>query len=134
MTVNQTIRPFLMFQDGQAEAAMTFYVSLFPGSEILDIARYGAAGPGPEGSVIRARFRIGGQEIFCSDSFVKHAFDFTPSASLFIDCETEDEIARLSAALGDGGAELMPLGDYGFSRRFAWVNDRFGVSWQLNLA
>ena len=134
MTVSQTIRPFLMFQDSQAEAAMTFYVSLFLDSEILDIDRYGAAGPGPEGSVIRARFRISGQEIFCADSFVKHAFDFTPSASLFVDCASEAEIARLAAALGDGGAELMPIGDYGFSRRFAWLNDRYGVSWQLNLA
>ena len=131
--MSQTIRPFLMFQDGRAETAMTLYVSLFPDSEILDIDRYGAAGPGPEGSVIRARFRIGGQEIFCSDSFVKHAFDFTPSTSLFVDCASEAEIARLASALGEGGAELMPLGDYGFSRRFAWVNDRFGVSWQLNL-
>jgi hypothetical protein len=84
MTVSQTIRPFLMFQDGQAEAAMTFYVSLFPDSEILDIERYGASGLNPEGSVIRARFRVGGQEIFCSDSFVKHAFDFTPCPSLFV--------------------------------------------------
>ena len=134
MTVSQIIRPFLMFQDGRAEAAMTFYVSLFPDSEILDIDRYGSTGPGPEGSVIRARFRIGGLEIFCSDSFVRHAFDFTPSTSLFIDCASEAEIARLAAALSDGGAELMPLGDYGFSRRFAWVNDRFGVSWQINLA
>lgn len=132
--MSQTIRPFLMFQDGRAEAAMTFYGSLFPDSEILDVERYGPAGPGSEGSVIRARFRIGGQEIFCSDSFVRHAFDFTPSTSLFVDCTSEDEIACLAAALGDGGAELMPLGDYGFSRRFAWVNDRFGVSWQLNLA
>ncbi|CAN5524430.1 VOC family protein [soil metagenome] len=132
--MSQTLRPFLMFQDGQAEAAMTFYVSLFPDGEILEVARHEAAGPGPEGSVVRARFRIGGQEIFCSDSFVKHGFDFTPSISLFMDCASQDEIARLAAALGDGGAELMALGDYGFSRRFAWVNDRFGVSWQLNLA
>ena len=132
--MTQTIRPFLMFQDGQAEAAMTFYVSLFPDSEILDIDRYGSAGPGPDGSVIRARFRIGDLEVFCSDSFVKHAFDFTPSTSLFVDCGSESEIARQFAALAAGGAELMPIGDYGFSRRFAWINDRFGVSWQLNLA
>src|SRR4051812_47033342 len=106
-----------MFQAQDAEAAMTFYVSLFSDSEILDIDRYGAAGPGPKGTVIRARFRIGGQEIFCSDSFVKHAFGFTPSSSLFVYCASDDEIARLAAALADGGAELMPLGDYGFSRR-----------------
>lgn len=132
--MSQTIRPFLMFQQQDAEAAMTFYVSLFPDGEVLDIERYGAAGPGPEGTVIRARIRAGGQEIFVSDSFVKHAFGFTPSSSLFVDCASEAEIARLSAALAEGGAVLMPLGDYGFSRRFAWVNDRFGVSWQINLA
>jgi predicted 3-demethylubiquinone-9 3-methyltransferase (glyoxalase superfamily) len=134
VTVNQTIRPFLMFQAQDAEAAMTFYVSLFPDSEILDVQRYGAAGPGPEGTLILARFRIGGHEILCSDSFVKHAFEFTPSSSLFVDCVSEDEIARLAAALADDGAVLMPLNNYGFSRRFTWVNDRFGVSWQLNLA
>lgn len=132
--MSQIVRPFLMFQDAQAEAAMTFYVSLFPDSQILDIDRHGAGGPGPEGSVIRARFRIGGQEIFCSDSFVKHAFDFTPSTSLFVDCQSPSEIVRLAGDLAEGGSELMPLGDYGFSRRFAWINDRFGVSWQLNLA
>ena len=132
--MSQTIRPFLMFQDGRAEAAMTFYVSLFPDGEILDIARHGPSGPGPEGSVVLARFTIGGQQVLCSDSFVTHAFDFTPSTSLFVDCASEDEIARLAGALVEGGAELMPLGDYGFSRRFAWLNDRHGVSWQLNLA
>ena len=65
---------------------------------------------------------------------MKHAFTFTPASSLFVECETEDGIGRIAAALGDGGAVLMPLGHYGFSRRFTWLNDRFGVSWQLNLS
>ena len=128
-----TVRPFLMFE-GRAEEAMNFYVSLIPGSEIKSIARYGPGQPGPEGSVMVATFTVAGQAVMCSDSFVKHGFTFTPSSSLFVECESEDEVRRLSSALAEGGAELMPLGNYGFSRQFAWVNDRFGVSWQLNLA
>jgi predicted 3-demethylubiquinone-9 3-methyltransferase (glyoxalase superfamily) len=127
------VAPFLMFQGVLAEQAMDFYTSLFDDGQILEVARYGAEGPGPEGSVQVATFSLGGQEFRCSDSFVTHDFDFTPSFSVWIETEDEDEIERLFAALSDGGAQLMPLGDYGFSRRFGWVNDRFGVSWQLNL-
>ena len=128
-----TIRPFLMFE-GKAEEAMNFYLSLFPLAKILDIQRYGANQPGPEGSVKKASFSIGRQTVLCTDSFVKHGFTFTPAFSFFVDCASEEEINRLSASLSEGGATLMPLGKYGFSRKFAWVNDRFGVSWQLNLA
>lgn len=131
--MNATVKPFLMFE-GDAEAAMTFYVSLFPDGEVTHVARYGPEGPGAEGSVMTAGFTIGGQTVLCSDSSVKHAFGFTPSVSMFVECPSEEEVERLAAALADGGAILMPLDDYGFSRRFAWVNDRFGVSWQLNLA
>jgi predicted 3-demethylubiquinone-9 3-methyltransferase (glyoxalase superfamily) len=127
------IHPFLMFE-GRAEEAMKFYVSLFPGSAILDILRHGPGQPGPEGSVIRARFTVAGQTILCSDSYVKHAFTFTPSISLFVHCETEADLDRLAAALSDGGQFLMPAGNYGFSKKFAWLNDRYGVSWQLNLS
>jgi predicted 3-demethylubiquinone-9 3-methyltransferase (glyoxalase superfamily) len=129
----QKIRPFLMFQ-GNAEEAMTFYASLFPDGEIIDIVRYGPSQAGAEGSVMKARFTVGGQTVMCIDSPVKHAFTFTPAFSLFVDCESEEDIRRLAAALGEGGVALMPLGSYGFSRQFAWLNDRFGVSWQLNLA
>ena len=128
-----TIRPFLMFQ-GQAEAAMNFYVSLFPDSEVVAITRYGPEGPGAEGTVKSAVFHVAGQSVMCIDSPVTHAFGFTPAFSLFVDCASEEELRRLAAALGEGGAMLMPLDNYGFSRLFVWLNDRFGVSWQLNLA
>ena len=127
-----TVSPFLMFE-GQAEQAMTFYVSLFEDGRIIDIVRYGPQGPGAEGSVTKASFSIAGQTILCIDSAMKHDFTFTPSVSLFVTCEDEAQIRRLAAALAEGGAELMPLNNYGFSRQFAWVNDRFGVSWQLML-
>lgn len=127
------VDPFLMFE-GRAEEAMKFYTSTIPNSMIIDVVRYGASGPGPEGSVMTARMSIAGQTVRCTDSFVHHAFTFTPSFSFWIECDSDDEIARLSAALAAEGSELMPLDNYGFSRRFAWVSDRFGVSWQLNLA
>ncbi|MGH3503344.1 MAG: VOC family protein [Nocardioidaceae bacterium] len=132
--MSKRIAPFLMFQGGDAEQAMTFYTSLFDDGHILDITRHGVADPGPEGTVQVARFSLSGQEFLCSDSFVTHDFSFTPSFSVWIETESEDEIQRLFAALSDGGMQLMPLDDYGFSRRFGWVNDRYGVSWQLNLA
>jgi predicted 3-demethylubiquinone-9 3-methyltransferase (glyoxalase superfamily) len=128
------IAPFLMFQGGVAEQAMTLYTSLFEDGRVIDITRYGPEGPGPAGTVKTARFRLAGQEFLCSDSFISHDFSFTPSFSIWIETESAEELQRLFDELADGGAELMPLGDYGFSRRFGWVNDRFGVSWQLNLA
>ena len=127
-----TVHSFLMFE-GRAEEAMRFYVSLIPGSEILEIIRYGPGQPGAEGSVMKASVSIGGQIVLCTDSVVKHNFTFTPAMSLFVQCDSEEQITRLSAGLAEGGSVLMSLGNYGFSRLFVWVNDRFGVSWQLNL-
>jgi predicted 3-demethylubiquinone-9 3-methyltransferase (glyoxalase superfamily) len=120
--------------EGKAEEALNFYVSLFPGAEVLGVLRHGPTGSGVEGSLAKASFRIGGQTILCTDSIVKHDFSFTPAFSLFVECDSEDEIRRLYSALLAGGSAPMPIGEYGFSRMFAWVNDRYGVSWQLNLA
>lgn len=128
-----TVEPFLMFE-GKAEEAMSFYVSLFPGSSIIDVKRYGANQRGAEGSIMKARFSLSGQTIHCIDSPAKHAFTFTPAFSLYVQCGSEEEIGRLYAELSAGGSALMPLGEYGFSRKFGWINDRFGVSWQLNFA
>jgi predicted 3-demethylubiquinone-9 3-methyltransferase (glyoxalase superfamily) len=127
----RTVTPFLMFE-GLAEEAMRFYVGLFPRSEVKKIERYGAGEAGPEGSVKRADFTVAGQALICIDSPVKHAFTFTPSVSLFVECESESELDAAFGQLSARGSVLMPPGNYGFSRKFAWVSDRLGVSWQLN--
>ncbi len=128
-----TVRPFLMFQ-GDAEEAMDFYASLFPDSEIVEIERYQAGEPGEEGSVKRAQFTLGDQTLLCIDSATRQSFSFTPSFSLFVECDSIEQIAWLFAALSEDGRVYMPLGSYGFSRQFGWTSDKYGVSWQLNLA
>jgi predicted 3-demethylubiquinone-9 3-methyltransferase (glyoxalase superfamily) len=119
--------------EGRAEEAMNFYVSLFRDGKISDITRYGPGEQGAEGSVKVATFSLAGQAVMCIDSPVKHQFTFTPSVSFFVKCASEEDLRRYAAALGEGGTVLMGLADYGFSRLFTWLNDRFGVSWQLNL-
>lgn len=131
--MTRAIYPFLMFE-GRAEEAMAFYTSLIPGSRIDEINRYGAEGPGKEGTVMTARFSVAGQTVMCIDSIVSHAFTFTPSFSFFIECDDASELDRLFAGLSRDGKVLMPVDNYGFSQRFGWCSDRFGVSWQLNLA
>ena len=126
----QDIITLLMF-DGKAEEAMNYYVSLFPKSRVENISRY-SSGPA-EGKVMSALFMLGGRRLMCIDSSVKHDFTFTPAMSLFVNCDSEAEIDRLFASFSEEGKTLMPLGSYGFSRKFGWVNDRYGVSWQLNL-
>lgn len=129
--------PFLMFcgdQHGKAEEAIEHYCSIFDGSRIVDIDRYGPEGPDPEGTVRVATFELGGHQVRAIDSAAPHQFTFTPAISLWIECSSTEEIDRVAAALADGGQFLMPLGDYGFSERFCWVADRYGVTWQLNLA
>jgi len=129
--VNQKIKTFLMFE-GKCEEAMNFYVSLFADAAITSIRRYGAGEAGAEGSVMQATFAINGQTFMCIDSPVKHGFTFTPAMSLFVDCGNDAEIDELFSKLSEGGQILMPLDKYPFSRKFGWLSDRFGVSWQLN--
>lgn len=127
------ITTFFMFE-GQAEEAMNFYSTIFDKSEIISISRYGANEAGPEGTVQYAKFSLNGQEFMCIDSFVKHDFTFTPSISLYVTCDTEDEIDRTFEKLSENGKVLMPLAAYPFSEKFGWVADKFGVTWQLTLA
>jgi predicted 3-demethylubiquinone-9 3-methyltransferase (glyoxalase superfamily) len=128
----QKITTFLMF-DGKAEEAMNYYVSVFEQAEIVSIHRYGANEAGTEGAVVHATFSLNGQVFMCMDSNVKHDFTFTPAISLYVACASEDEIDRLFEKLSQGGAVAMPLTAYPFSDKFAWVSDKYGVSWQLNL-
>ena len=131
--MTKSIAPFLMFT-GRAEEAMFFYTSVVSNSKIDEITRWTAGGPGKEGTVMRAAFTLNGVSFAASDSPAVHAFDFTPSLSLFLECDNEAELDRVFAAFSDGGKILMPLGNYGFSKKFGWCDDRFGVSWQLNFA
>jgi len=127
----QKITNFLMFA-GRAEEAMNFYISLFDNSKVEHIIRYKAGESGTEGTVMHAKFSLNGQQFMCIDSSVQHAFTFTPAMSLYVNCESEAEVDELFKALSDGGGVLMPLAAYPFSKKYAWVSDKFGVSWQLS--
>ncbi len=122
----------LMFT-GEATDALELYASTFPSFRVENIERYGPEGPGPESSIFRAAASFNGQSLIVIDSPVKHAFTFTPAMSLFVDCDTRDELDSAFDKLSTGGQVFMPLGNYGFSSWFGWCTDRFGVSWQLNL-
>ena len=117
--------PFLMFQ-GSCEEALTFYAAALPGCRIASLERK------PDGTVAMARLVLPGLEIMANDSPPVHEFDFTPSTSTFLTVDSAEDVDDLAAALGPDGKVHMPPDDYGFSRRFAWVQDRFGVSWQIN--
>jgi predicted 3-demethylubiquinone-9 3-methyltransferase (glyoxalase superfamily) len=131
--MTQGLRTFLTFQGGAARAALELYREVFNDFELIEIEHYESGDVGPEGTVKVAQFRLGGSEFSCADSPISHEWGFTPAVSLWIDCDDNSELERLFAGLGQDGATFMPLDDYGFSRRFGWVADRFGVTWQLNL-
>jgi len=130
MTVS--IMPFLMFE-GKAEEAMALYLDAIPNSEILSVERYGKDSDGPEGTIYQAIMDLAGQHVRFFDSPIEHAFTFSPATSFFITCEDENQFDSIVGKLGEAGTFLMPPDDYGFARKHAWLNDRFGVSWQINL-
>ncbi len=127
------ITTFLTFQENNAEQAMDFYMNLFANSKIIEIQRYGKGGPGKEGSVMKAIFELNGKQFICSDSFIKHKWTFTPAISNWVECESIEALEMLFSKFTEGGYVMMPLDNYGFSQKFGWVADKFGVSWQLNL-
>ncbi len=114
----QKITPFLWF-DTQAEEAMNFYVSIFKNSKVVGVSRYGDAGPGPKGSVMTTTFELEGQRFIALNG--GPSFSFTPAISLFVNCETQQEVDDLWARLSAGGRE----------DRCGWLQDKYGLSWQI---
>jgi predicted 3-demethylubiquinone-9 3-methyltransferase (glyoxalase superfamily) len=114
----QKITPFLWF-DGKAEDAMNFYVSIFKNSKVGKVTRCGDAGPGPKGSVLVATFQLEGQDFTALNG--GPMYKFSPAISLFVNCETQEEVDTLWDKLSAGGGKLQ----------CGWLQDKFGVSWQI---
>ena len=114
----QKITPFLWY-DGNAEEAANFYISIFKNSKMGKISRYGDAGPGPKGSVMSVTFQIEGLEFFALNGGPQ--FKFTPAISFFVNCETQQEVDDLWEKLSGGGR----------TDRCGWLQDKYGVSWQI---
>lgn len=115
---SQKITPFLWF-NGNAEEAMNFYTSIFRNSRIKFVSRYGETGPGPKGQVMTGSFTLEGQEFMVLNG--GPAYSFTPAISLFVNCEDQEEVDDLWEKLSAGGA----------THRCGWLQDKFGVSWQI---
>ena len=114
----QKITPFLWF-DGKAEEAANFYVSIFKNSKIGSVSRYGEGGAGQKGSVMGVTFQLEGQEFFALNGGPQ--FTFTPAISLFVKCQTQQEVDELWEKLSAGGEK----------QRCGWLKDKYGVSWQI---
>lgn len=114
----QKITPFLWF-DGKAEEAMNFYVSVFKNSKVVKVSRYGEAGPGAKGTVMSATFELEGQQFYALNGGPQ--FTFTPAISLFVNCETQQEVDGLWDKLSEGGKK----------ERCGWLKDKYGLSWQI---
>ena len=114
----QKITPFLWF-DSNAEEAANFYTSIFKHSKILNVARYGDAGPGPKGTVMVVGFQLEGQKFTALNG--GPVYTFSPAISFYVNCETQAEVDELWNKLSAGGREIQ----------CGWLTDRYGVSWQI---
>src|SRR4030042_2602904 len=130
--IRRKITPHLWF-DNQAEEAVNFYVSLFKNSRIGSVARYGEEAAKvsgmPKGTVMNVAFELEGQEFMALNG--GPVFKFTPAVSFLVACETKEEVDALWGRLSQGGTALMELGEYPFSEKYGWTQDRYGLSWQV---
>ena len=114
----QKITPFLWFDDNAEEAA-NFYVSVFKNSKLLNVSRYGDAGPGPQGTVMTVQFEIDGLGFVALNAGPR--FKFTEAISFVVNCETQEEVDYYWERLSEGGEKS----------RCGWLKDQFGLSWQV---
>ncbi len=130
----QKITPFLWF-DTQAEEAAKFYISIFENSKILNVSRYNEAASKatrmPEGSAFVVSFQLEGQN-FTAMNAGPH-FKINESISFFVYCESNEKLERVYNKLMEGGSTLIPLGKYDWSPKYAWIKDKFGLTWQLTV-
>jgi predicted 3-demethylubiquinone-9 3-methyltransferase (glyoxalase superfamily) len=119
ITTQQAITPFLWF-DTQAEEAAKLYTSIFPNSRILEITRYGDAGPGPKGGVMTVSFELNGQRFTALNGGPQ--FKFTEAISFVVNVESQQEVDALWSRLTADGGEESQCG---------WLKDKFGLSWQI---
>ncbi|MBX9725132.1 MAG: VOC family protein, partial [Candidatus Obscuribacterales bacterium] len=121
--------------DKNAEEAAAFYTSLFEDSHISKVAHYNdasaAASGQPKGSVMTISISLAGQDFLLLNG--GPVYKPSPAISFYVGCKTENEIDELFKKLSEGGKVLMPLSKYPFSEKFAWFDDKYGVSWRLNL-
>ncbi|VVB70107.1 3-demethylubiquinone-9 3-methyltransferase [uncultured archaeon] len=130
----QKITPFLWFDD-KAEEAVKLYTSIFKNSKILNTARYDEnssnASGRPAGSVMTIAFELNGQTFNALNG--GPIFKFTPAVSYFVYCDSEAQVNELWNKLLEGGSVLMEFTKYPFAEKYGWLNDKYGVSWQLFL-
>lgn len=117
--------------NGDAAEAASLYTDIFEEGVLKDRSNYVDDEHMPKGSVMTVMFKLGDQAFFGLNGGPD--FTFTPAISFFVDCETEEQMQHLWDNLGKNGKVLMPVEEYPFSKKFGWIEDRFGVSWQLNL-
>ena len=125
--IMQKIVPHLWY-DKEAKEAALFYISVFDQSKLINTAIIENT---PSGDSEVVSFELAGQQIQAISA--GPYFKFNPSMSFMVACTSIDEVNAKWAALVEGGTELMPLGDYPFSKRYSWIQDRYGLSWQLML-
>ena len=123
------MKPFITLE-GKAKQALDLYKAVFPSFDLISIQNH--AEPHDE-LIMVATFSVEGQEVMISDSPISHEWEITPGISFFVELSSEKDLENYANSLSRNGKVMMPAGNYGFSKMFTWVEDEFGVNWQLNV-